>query len=185
MRCCIVGCPNYGADASKDITYHLFPHPEKGELCAFRIGMQFNWTEEFVYQLTQLSNPQPQLNSSAIHTPDFCVIYRYWAIWKMDWSMQQPQNTIQEGDGHLPPVEDMSAALWQGIEEWRLSTAVEYSDTNSASGSWFRRRCIQWERWTAFGSGRDRTNRIWIVLFGGGLRSAAIWGEVADNAGYE
>lgn len=30
MSCCIIGCPNEGTSASKDTTYHLFPHPTKG-----------------------------------------------------------------------------------------------------------------------------------------------------------
>lgn len=30
MSCCIIGCENEGPSASKDTTYHLFPHPEKG-----------------------------------------------------------------------------------------------------------------------------------------------------------
>lgn len=31
MSCCILGCPNQGSTPSKDTTYHLFPHPVKGE----------------------------------------------------------------------------------------------------------------------------------------------------------
>lgn len=30
MSCCIIGCPNRGLKARKDVTYHLFPHPVKG-----------------------------------------------------------------------------------------------------------------------------------------------------------
>lgn len=32
MSCCIIGCPNSGPNPSKETTYHLFPHPEKGLL---------------------------------------------------------------------------------------------------------------------------------------------------------
>lgn len=35
MACCILGCPNRGMNASKDITYHLFPHPVKGRFNSF------------------------------------------------------------------------------------------------------------------------------------------------------
>lgn len=31
MSCCIIGCPNEGVNASKETTYHLFPHPTKGK----------------------------------------------------------------------------------------------------------------------------------------------------------
>lgn len=30
MSCCIIGCPNSGPTPSKETTYHVFPHPEKG-----------------------------------------------------------------------------------------------------------------------------------------------------------
>lgn len=37
MACCINRCPNSGANPSKDTTYHLFPHPEKGLLSNYHL----------------------------------------------------------------------------------------------------------------------------------------------------
>lgn len=51
MSCCIIGCPNEGAAASKETTYHLFPHPVKGGFFLFSPSIFCCFLSKFPVQL--------------------------------------------------------------------------------------------------------------------------------------
>lgn len=82
MSCCIIGCPNEGATASKETTYHLFPHPVKGSTdffiiffqfyCFFRSNFKLYWfisdASRFNQWLNACNNPRfQQYDAMTIH----------------------------------------------------------------------------------------------------------------------
>lgn len=77
MSCCIIGCVNEGASASKETTYHLFPHPTKGwtRIPFSRISVLLNmifilFLDETRFQqwLDACNNPKfEQMDAMTIH----------------------------------------------------------------------------------------------------------------------
>lgn len=75
MSCCIIGCPNEGVNASKETTYHLFPHPTKGKHLSYNLLKNVLFKHLVISDLTRFEkwleaccNPRiEQLDRMLIH----------------------------------------------------------------------------------------------------------------------
>lgn len=84
MSCCIVGCPNEGTAASKETTYHLFPHPVKGvNLVCIIISFLFSLKCLFYFIHLDVSRFKEWLaacNNPKFETMDAMAIHKRYRI---------------------------------------------------------------------------------------------------------